>query len=356
MRVLTTALFVVSLAAVSIAQTRVKALPYTTVTLADGGNYVLDVTAPRYDTPGSWKRTLKGALPRMRQDEWVQIMADGKDGWRTTVLRIGRDGRPMETRHNDRNHRLDAPWYSDGRYQDGWYRVWPSAPPGHPGGAWNELDLKPLLTVKTSGSTIRFTGRNAPSEGLQLHGNGNQVHVDLAGGPKVGLQIDRAELRVYGDRNKLTGTVRTEMVAVRVNGNDNELRDMTLYGLEVGNDVGLVVFPGRGFNGNKAYNVTAVCPRRQYPVTWVHTGFYLDDKASHNVVQGSRVKGFQSGVFVHGGSDNRIDVTAENCEVAVSMNPHFTTPREMPRNPAPTVRKIGSVEPDRRVAKLAKNG
>jgi hypothetical protein len=234
--------------------------------------------------------------------------------------------------------------------------VWPSAPPGHPYAESNELDTKALLTVKTSNSKIRFVGRNAPAEGLELFGSGNQLRVDLVGGPKAGLQIDRAELRVWGDRNKITGRVTTEMVAVRVNGDDNELRDMTLTGLEVGNDVGLVVFPGRGFDGNKAFNVTAVCPRRQYPVTWVHTGFYLDDKASRNVVQDSRAKGFQAGVFVHGGSDNRINVTAENCQVAVSINPHFTSPREMPRNPAPTVRKIGTAEADRRVAKLANGG
>jgi hypothetical protein len=272
------------------------------------------------------------------------------------VLRIGRDGKPMRTRHNDENHRLDAPWFVNGKFQDGWYRVWPSIPQGHPGGEWNEIDLKPLLTVSTNGSKIRFVGRNSPSEGLELHGNDNQVSVDIVGGPKVGLQIDRAELRVFGDRNKLTGTVKTEMVAVRVNGDDNELRDMTLYGLEVGNDVGLVVFPGRGFDGNKAFNVTAVCPRRQYPVTWVHTGFYLDDKASRNVVQGSRAKGFQSGVFVHGGSDNQIDVTAEDCEVGVSINPHFTTPGLLPSNPTPRVRKIGQVASDRKVSGLAKNG
>ena len=337
--------------------TRVTANAYTSVTLPDGGSYVFEVVAPRYATPGGWKRTTEGRLPRMDKNEWVQIMVDGNEGWRHTFLKIGGDGKPLPTRHNDRNFRLDSPWrQNNGTYRSGWYRVWPSAAPGHPYAASNEMATLALLTVRTNRSTIVFKGRNSPAEGLELHGNGNHVTVDLVGGPKAGLQTDRAELRVFGNDNRLTGTVKTEMVAVRVNGNGNELYDMVLEGLEVGNDVGVVVFPGRGFDGNKATNVLAVCRVRRYPVTWVHTGFYLDDRASRNTIVASRAKGFQSGAFVHGGSDNAIDLTAEYCEVPVIMGPHFTTPNDVPRNPRPTVRSFGTVSADRRVPRLARAG
>jgi hypothetical protein len=354
LRTFSTTVLAVALVAAASASTHVNARPYTSVTLADGGDYVISVTAPKYAAPGPWRRTVRGDLPRLRPGQWVQVMVDGTEGWRNTMLKVGREGKPLATRHNDRSHRLDAPWYANGKYRDGWYRVWPSAPPGHPYAESNELDTKALLTVRTNGSKVRFVGRNAPAEGLQLYGDRNQLSVDLVGGPKAWLQTDCAEVRVWGNRNRLSGTVKTEMVAVRVNGDENELRDMELTGLEVGNDVGLVVFPGRGFDGNKAVNVTTVCPVRRYPVTWVHTGFYLDDKASRNVIQGSRAKGFQSGAFVHGGSDNRIDLTAESCQVPVKISPHFTTPRVAPHNPAPTVRVLGTVASDRRVASLGK--
>jgi hypothetical protein len=338
------------------AATPIAAKPYTTITLPDGGNYEIQLTAPSYSGPSGWRRTENGRLPSLRAGEWVQIMVDGNDGWRNTILKIGSDGKPRTTRHTDRNHHLDAPWRKGHSYQDGWYRVWPSSPPGHPYAESNELLPKALLTIHTNRSKITYKGRNAPAEGLQLYGNDNTVDVDLVGGPKVALETDRAELRIWGDRNKITGTVRTEMVAVRVNGNENELRNMSLYGLEVGNDVGLVVFPGRGFNRNKAIGVLAVCAERKYPVSWVHTGFYLDDRASSNVLQDCRAKGFQSGVFVHGGSDNRIDLTAEYCEVPVFIGPHFSTPNDRPRNPAPTVRSFGQPAADRRVSRFANGG
>lgn len=338
------------------APTLVDAKPYTTVTLPDGGNYEISLTAPSYGSPSEWKRTTGGNLPRLDSGQWVQVMLDGHDGWRNTILKIGRDGKPIGTRHSDRNHRLDAPWRDGGRYKDGWYRVWPAAPAGHPGPQWNELDPKALLTIRTNRSTIKFKGRGAPAEGLQLFGDDNRVNVELVGGPKVALEIDRPELRVWGDRNRITGRVTTEMVGVRLNGDDNELRDMVVTGLEVGNDVGLIVFPGRGFDGNRAVNVTAVCAVRRYPVTWVHTGFYLDDRASNNVITASRSKGFQSGVFVHGGSNNRIDITAEECEVPVNIVPHFSSPRQVPNNPKPTVKVIGKVSADRKVGALSNSG
>lgn len=332
---------------------RVDAKPYSTVTLPDGGNYVFDLTAPSYAAPSGWKRTTGGNLPKLKAGEWVQIMLDGKDGWRNTVMKIGRDGKPLGTRHSDRSHRLDAPWHDNGKYHDGWYRVWPSTPPGQPSPEWNELDPKALLTVRTNGSTIKFKGRNAPAEGLQIYGDDNRLDVDLAGGPKIALEIDRPELRVWGDRNRVTGRITTEMVGVRLNGANNELRDLVVIGLEVGNDAGLVVFPGRGKNGNRAINVLAVCQVRRYPVTWVHTGFYLDDRSSNCVLVDCRAKGFQSGVFVHGGSNNTIELTSEDCEVPVIIVPHFTSPRDKPSNPKPVVRAIGQVAADRKVPALA---
>ena len=74
---------------------------------------------------------------------------------------------------------------------------------------------------------------------------------------------------------------------------------------------------------------------------------------SANTILDCVTKGFQYGVFVHGGSDNRIEITSEDCDVPVKISPHFTTPSVMPHNPEPKVRKIGAAQ---RRQWLAKRG
>ena len=167
---------------------------FGSVTLPDGGNYVIapiDV-APSV-APGKWIRTVGGAFSAS-PGQWVQWMGEGTVGWTDTVLRVDEKGNLARTRHNDASYRLDSPWWDGARWRDGWYRVWPSAPPG----TWyNEVWPKPALTVTTNRSRIAFSVRGAPSE-VELHGSDNAVDATIDLGPQSRLMIDRPALRMFG--------------------------------------------------------------------------------------------------------------------------------------------------------------
>lgn len=329
-----------------VAPTFIDAAPFSSHTLTDGGSYTFKPITMVPQAPGPWVRSTNGSHPAL-PGQWVQWMGEGPYGWTDTILLVNAKGGLNTTRHSDPTYLLDAPWFDRGTntWRPGYVRVWKTPPVG----VWNnEVWPRAVLSVTTDRSTVVIDVTGAPSE-VEVHGDYNDIYLTADLGPQSRLMIDRAALRLFGNHNRVHGWIRTEMTAVRVYGEYNLLDGMSVEGLEVGNDVGLVVF-GRNTQGNSARNVFAMCRARKYPASWVHTAFYLDDNTPNQTIEDCWASGFQSGVFVHGGNGNRVtNFVGVDCEVPVVFAPHFSTPTLTPLSIATGVRALGTADADRKV-------
>ena len=339
------------------APVRVAPVVYGTYVLPDGGSYAFDALAvARTVEPGPWKRTENGAFAAL-PGQWVQWQAEGDRGWNDTMLKVNEKGELSLTRHNDPTYWLAAPWKDSptAAWRAGWYRVWPSAPPG----AWyNEVWPKAALTVKTNNSEIALSVSGAYCEALDLQGNGNTVNLYCESGEQARMMLTRATVMVNGSGNTVRGYVKSPMAGVYVRGNSNVLADMVIVAGANGGDIAGAYFEGAkqkadAKHDNRAVNCQVYCLGRAVPVTWLHAAFYFDDWHHDGTLTDCTAYGWDTGVFVHGGDGQRIEqFRALYCWEAVRVAPHFTAPTVVPTAVQAFVTASGQPFADRRWAQI----
>lgn len=257
--------------------------------------------------------------------KWLSGLPKGDKGWHDGVLPIV-EGLPKLDKENS----LGVPVYD---YQQGSFvpfyaRMWSR----NPYGAYRDLvwpwKQGSALTVRTNRSKLYVSSTGSPTQALYVIGDYNEIWVQVETGTQSRHIQDLAAVRVKGKGNRISGSVKSDMCALFIDGPDSHVIDASLWGGSVGDDIGVLYFR-RSSDGARVTNVSVRVLPRQYPWSHMVSGIYIDDLNSRFRLYNVSVWGAQYGIFSHGGSDNAIArYRSVGNETGYKFAKHFTTDTE----------------------------